>query len=710
MVMKCRCILCKMWYNTPVEMLKSAAFAAEKIGEIHIENENMNSSRSSEQRFRELNKSFDAFMEEDTPQKPVNTDMTQRIQLERNSTPKRPANGSANPQRRSSSTAARQDRPTPKKRKSRMSKKEQITIAILCGVAAVLLIAAAVALTMMLSGHSDDGLIMNNVYVAGVNLGGMSQEQAKTMVGIAAKDFEEKDMTVTVLDTTILLKPSETGAKLDVDAAVKAAYEYGRNGEKVNNQSTHTISILPYLNLDLDYIRQQVDALGAKYSTLRADASVRVEGTAPPSVMEEYDTGVIYQTMYIFTGTAEYDLSTDKLYQQILSAYDSKVFEVTGQCNVLTPNISAVEALEQAYAKYCANPVDASIDENFNVTKEIYGYGFDLETVKAQLSAAEYGETIPVPMHFVRPDITAEDLAGNLFKDILGSCNMPVENNTNLIANLNQVIKSLNGMILKSGEEFSFNDLTGEPTRQRGYKPYSQYVGKVFTENVYGGGLSQLASALYYCALQADLDILERHSHAYAPSFITLGLDADVKYGSMDLKLRNSTSNPIRILAEVKNGALHIQLLGTDTKDYTIEIRVDTDKVYDPVVLFQTMNQNNAGGYKDGQILQTPITGYDVSVYKVCTYKPVLDENGDEMIPPEDEVLDDEMPVEPEPPFEIPVGQSHYDKRNTIQVNIYTPPAEPTVPSEPSEPNIPGESTSVPTETVTPSETTQIPA
>lgn len=648
----------------------------------------MGSSHPDNRNLSELDKSFEEFLAEEGFQETVDTGATQRVKLDgavpANPTPRQP---------RRAPQGQKRSEPAPKKRKTRLSRKDKTTVIALCAVAAVLLIAIIIAISLMAGGSDDDGLIKNNVYVAGVNLGGMTEAQAKAALQEVALDYDQLDMVVEVLDTTVLLTPGNTGANLDVDAAVKAALAYGRNGEKVQNQTSHTISIVPYLNLDTDYIRSQVDALGEKYSTLRSDPTATVKGEAPPTNATEYDTSKVWQTMELYIGTAEYDLKADNLYQQILDAYDSNIFEVVAQCSVLAPETSVVDVLEQAFAQYCRKPVDASIDENYNVTAEVYGYGFDLDTVKDQLATATYGTTLTIPMTFVRPDITAEDLAGNLFQDILGSYAHPVEANDNLIANIKQVLKSLNGMILKAGDEFSFNTLVGEPTRQRGYKPFSQYVGTVYTENVYGGGISQVASVLYYCALQADLEILERHTHAYAPSFITPGLDADIKYGTMDLRFKNSTTDPIRILAEYANGKLTIQFLGTDTKNYTFEIIFVYDKIYNPVTLLQTMPEGNSKGYKGGEVLQAGITGYDISVFKHCTYKPTTDENGTIVENP-DALL----------PFDIPVGQSHYEKRNIVQIDIYVPPVtEPPVTSEPEEET--SESTDVSESTGTTEET-----
>ena len=80
-------------------------------------------------------------------------------------------------------------------------------------IAAVLLVAIIIAISNMFSVPEDDGLILNNVYAAGVNLGGKTPEQAKQALQAETDyTYTKFDMTVTVLDTVVTLTPAKTGA------------------------------------------------------------------------------------------------------------------------------------------------------------------------------------------------------------------------------------------------------------------------------------------------------------------------------------------------------------------------------------------------------------------------------------------------------------------------------------------------------------------
>lgn len=648
-------------------------------------------------------------------------DATQRVRIDNNNTgaPRRPAGSaqsrpsgtapvrtSGNPQSRQAvgqpqrRAAGSTTTPPARKRKTSASKRNNNAMIIsLFAIAAVLLVAIIITISGMFSVPEDDGLILNNVYAAGVNLGGKTPEQAKQALQAETDyTYTKFDMTVTVLDTVVTLTPAKTGAELDVNAVVQAAYNYGRTGSLADYQkakqqamiSSYHIPIIEYLNLDLAYIQEVVDNLGIAYSSMLTRPTEKVEGQKPDLNMDNslINTETVYQTLYITLGTAEYGLDTDLLYDQILEAYNSNIFQVEGQCSVVLPESLDAQAL---YNKYCTAPVDAQLDpDTYEVTPEIYGYGFKLEDLQVKLEAAKYGDKIEIPMTFIAPLNTEESLAGDLFKDVLATFTIPATTDKNLIVNLKLACRAIgDALLLSVGDEFSFNDIIGDPAKG-GYKEVMANVG-ISTKEVVGGGLSQLSSALYYCALMSDLEIIERHAHTYAPDFIELGLDADVLYGSKDLIFRNTTDRPIRIETDVlEDGSVSITIWGTKKKDCTVEIIYETVNTYNPITLKQQMLLDNPGGHKAGDILVKGIAGFDVNVYKVYRYSG---ENAD---------------LEPE---QILVSQSRYEKRNAVVVEIApekvpdpsvpnpTDPSDPTDPSNPSnntEPSTPNTNVSTP--------------
>ena len=140
-----------------------------------------------------------------------------------------------------------------------------------------------------------------------------------------------------------------------------------------------------------------------------------------------------------------------------------------------------------------------------------------------------------------------------------------------------------------------------------------------------GGGICQPSSTLYYCCLLADLEITVRDCHMYAVSYLPLGIDATISWGAYDYCFRNNTNYPIRIEAWMSDGYVHVQLIGTDEKDYYVVMENYVDSIDDYETVYEEMYADNPDGYKDGDQITSPYTGYTVYTYR-CKYDKETDE------------------------------------------------------------------------------------
>lgn len=121
----------------------------------------------------------------------------------------------------------------------------------------------------------------------------------------------------------------------------------------------------------------------------------------------------------------------------------------------------------------------------------------------------------------------------------------------NKLHNLGIAIARLETLVIHSGQVFSFWHAVGRPSVGAGYREGRTITGAALGTSV-GGGLCQLSGMAYLLALQAGLQILERHPHSrdlYTDStrFAPLGADATVVYGYKDLRFRNTGAVPIRL-------------------------------------------------------------------------------------------------------------------------------------------------------------------
>lgn len=540
-----------------------------------------------------------------------------------------------------------------------IERNKKIRIIAICCAALVALAGIFGIVWFLLSGGIDDGKILSNVTVAGVNLGGMTKEEAtRALYNATAYTYTGQDMVVELPEGTVVLTPADTGATLDVEAAVNAAYDYGRVGslsernaakEKVQTQP-HYIGLLPYLNLDTAYIRSQLDAYVETFNSTYVPSGYSLKGDMPALNAENFDPNAPCQMLLLEVGNPGRHIDVDALYNQILDAYSFNTFTVDAKDCAPVENPAPLD-LEAIYKEIAKEPVSATMDnETLEIVPEVYGYGFDIQKAQELIDESADNTTITISMEYIEPEM----ISSRFFGDVLGGYETKHTNNANRNNNLRLACASLDGMILRPGDEFSYNEALGERTREAGYKGAPAYNGGKTVDEL-GGGICQVSSTLYYSALLADLEITVRQNHSYISSYIPKGMDATVSWGGPEFKFRNNTDYPIRIDAKVEDGYVKIQIMGVDTRDYYIVMDAEVVGYTPHEVIYEDHPVDNPEGYKDGDVIETPYNGYIVNTYR-CRYSKETDQ-------------------EISRTFE---AKSIYKKRDKIVARVTAPTPEPT--------------------------------
>ena len=433
-------------------------------------------------------------------------------------------------------------------------------------------------------------VIAGNVSVADIQLQGMTQAEAFKALEAG---YQPQNMQVTVLEHSVQI-PADCIKGLRTRKAVRAAYQLG------NTTSAHNIDLTPYLQVDEERIRSILSELGNYYNTTMQESTYQVSGDEPNQVLQ------------VTIGTPEYGLDMEKLYQDVLYAYGQNKTTAEGQCTLLIPKELD---LENIWNTHCRAATDATYDLKVHqIVGGEDGYGFDVETAKTALASAKYGETLEFPFTKLSPSITRENAEAALFKDVLGTFTAKASSQSNRDVNLRLACEAINGIILYPGEKFSYNETLGERTPEKGYRPAGTYVGNE-TVNTYGGGICQVSSSLYYSVLCAELHVLERTNHGFLPSYMPRGLDATVNWGTLDFRFENTLDYPIRIEATANKGTTTVTLLGTETRDYRVELDANIIERTPYATEYETYTADNNKGYKDGDYIVKPHTGYFVKSY-----------------------------------------------------------------------------------------------
>jgi hypothetical protein len=173
------------------------------------------------------------------------------------------------------------------------------------------------------------------------------------------------------------------------------------------------------------------------------------------------------------------------------------------------------------------------------------------EFTKKNVKQATFGDTLidhPIIAESRTPLRMTDDEAENLF--ISGK-----------IHNLRLAIRKLNGLEVGGGDVFSFWTQLGRTSRWKGYVPGRELREGCLILTI-GGGLCQLSNALYDAALQAGLQIVERHAHTRVipGSLAEIGRDATVFWNYVDLRFKSAQA--FRIEAELTSDDLIVRFKG----------------------------------------------------------------------------------------------------------------------------------------------------
>lgn len=491
------------------------------------------------------------------------------------------------------------------------AKKILLIIGICVAAAAIMILVGMFAWGMSLK-NSDT--VFPNVCVSGTNIGGMTSAEAAeaiedSLTGIQA----ERKLTVLLPDRRIVFKPEKVNLPLDAEAMVQIAMDYGRQGGPIAalqtyrqcRQSAYILDVEDFLQVDTAYIRDLID---------RAAEAVQQKKVPSKVVMDEEK-----ELLTITLGYNGRSLDTDKLYETVLEAYE------TGDLSDITFSYDIdpcdIVDLQPYYEKYCTPARNAYYNTaEQKLMPEVVGYGFDIYAVNAQIALAEEGEVLEVQLAEMQPTVTMEQYNNKNYPDVLSSYRSAHTYNANRTTNLTLACQAIDGTVLQPGEVFSFNNIVGERTIEKGYKEGIVYAKDGKSEMEEGGGICQIVSSVYMCALTADLQIIERQPHMYPVSYVKPGCDATVYWGVMDFKFKNSNSTPIKINASVSGGYVNVSFVGTSEHDYTVSMTSQLVQTI-PYEEVEIVDYSKPAGYRE--LTQEPHTGY---IY--WSYKNFYDLNG----------------------------------------------------------------------------------
>lgn len=236
-------------------------------------------------------------------------------------------------------------------------------------------------------------------------------------------------------------------------------------------------------------------------------------------------------------------------------------------------------------------PVAASFkisgSDRVSVALSQNGIDPDLDKLKKDITEVLYKNKQEVALSLVpaAPSLTTADLESMKVNGLLAGYTTKFDTaKINRTYNVGVAAQALDGLLVMPGQVVSFNEVVGPRSSEAGYKIAPVIINDEFVDDL-GGGVCQVSTTLFNSVLLANLEIEERYCHSLPVSYVPMGRDATVAYGSLDFKFSNSTADYLYLKTYVQGDQLTIKIYGNtaNKRDVSIESQV-TDEIAPGVI------------------------------------------------------------------------------------------------------------------------------
>lgn len=444
--------------------------------------------------------------------------------------------------------------------------------------------------------------------VAGVQIGGMTIEQAEQALADGLADRATAPITLVAGDARATINPGDIGLTLDVEGTVAqfTGFTYQPSvllGHLVGLGDQPAVSAVEDADLEA-----AVGAVTENLDVVPTEGAVEFEGTEAVVVepaeglrVDVEETAALVKETWlegepitavsdvvepIITAEAVQTALTT-LAQPLTSAPISvavgetvtpipledllAVSRIEPEGSDLVLRIDGEALREKVYEltpDIGERPKDATVELQGGVptvVPAVAGVGIDPAALTDAASAAALSttdRTARVELVQVEPEFTTEEAQALGIVEKVSEFSTPMPYDPVRTQNLVTGTAVISGTVVMPGETFSLIDTLGPLTRARGFT-VSHVVVDGNVQEAIGGGLSQLATTTYNAAYFAGMDDVFHKPHSRWFDRYPEGREATMFTPSIDLKWRNNTDYGVLVQAWVADGRTHVALWST---------------------------------------------------------------------------------------------------------------------------------------------------
>ena len=308
--------------------------------------------------------------------------------------------------------------PKPKKKKNRLF----LVLTSLFVVLALALVGGISYVYFVIKPYEGYDKIMPNVYCAGINLGGMTKDEAKEAIEEALRS-PSNSVNVILPDSTYTFNPQQEGVTLNADAVVDRAYRYLRSDPTAYGmyRAYRSAKSTEYrLTAETELVYSQED-IEKKAKEISDETYIAATDTTA-----SYDEEKHIVTLAL--GTPGRIVEADTITKAVDNAFASLDFsDITLDYDKVEIDTAAVRRLANQCAQdYGAEPVEPQVtadseNHTIEVTMGTPGYTLDpgalYDAAKQQVESGDYGTVSQEMIEVLPTDVDITDAYNELACD-----------------------------------------------------------------------------------------------------------------------------------------------------------------------------------------------------------------------------------------------------------------------------------------------------
>lgn len=498
------------------------------------------------------------------------------------------------------------------RRRNRRKTALKLTALFICLLLVLTISIYAVKVTRILGSQ----LVYEDIYINDHLVSGMTYDQLEEYL-LTNYQYAVEDISfeVRVKDRIYTAALKDFKVKYDIMSTVDKIYTIGREGTLLEKLAaiSKTKDDPVYVNFNYTYDESLIDAFVNRI----------YEESYFKKIPSAYSIKLDEMKVDLQSGIRGETINKDLLKSEIKNIVDSAKADAVITVDIIYDELNKIngeEIFNKTYIQH-RNAGSDIIGKEIRIVPHQVGRAIDAEELREAVDRINSTENLSlyVEIKDVFPEITTEIYESNLFKHTLGTASSQfyqVDDNTRARAvNIKLATDAINGTIIAPGQTFSFNNVVGPRTAARGYQVAHVYESGAIVDGI-GGGICQPSSTLYNAVLYADLKVTDRRNHMFIVTYVPLGTDATVDFGSQDFKFMNDTEYPIRIEGEVtEDNKVIFTIIGTDP-DPSLTIKLNSVTLQ--TIPFETVYVDDPNLDKGTSIVKhAGMNGYVAEAFKV---------------------------------------------------------------------------------------------